>query len=176
MPRQRTIKPETEPFTIWQWNCQSFGNKKAALQQHIRSSTKKPDIIMLQETVVQYLKLTGYRAHANTNGQRGVCTFLQKGLTAIESKLSKKTKCELVCIESAPGKRFKWGLYITNVYSNPKGYCQKFKNILRATNILAREAAPIVVGGDFKAPHQAWGYSRDTAKDRDLMREATEPG
>lgn len=34
----------------------------------------------------------------------------------------------------------------------------------------------MVVGGDFNAPHQAWGYSRDTAKGRDLMREATEQG
>lgn len=176
MLRQRRVKPETEPFTIWQWNCQSFGNKKATLQQHIRSSPKKPDVIMLQETVVQDPKLPRYRAHADTTSRRGVCTFVQKGLTAIERKLSKKTKCELVCIEIAPEKGCKRGLYITNVYSNPKDYCQKFKIILRATNNLARGAAPMVVGGDFNAPHQVWGYRRDTAKGRDLLHEATEQG
>ncbi|XP_077553677.1 uncharacterized protein LOC144168602 [Haemaphysalis longicornis] len=34
----------------------------------------------------------------------------------------------------------------------------------------------MVVGGDFNTPHQAWGCSRDTAKGRDLMHEATEQG
>ncbi|KAH9367772.1 hypothetical protein HPB48_010089 [Haemaphysalis longicornis] len=49
--------------------AKASGNKKAALQQHIRpESPKKLGIMMLQETVVQDLKLTGYRAHADTTG------------------------------------------------------------------------------------------------------------
>lgn len=100
---------------------------------------------MLQETVVKDPKITMYRAHADTSGLQGVCTFARKGLTAIERQLSRKTKCELVCIAIAPAKGCKRGLYITNVYSNQKDYGQKFETILRATNNLARGAAPTVV-------------------------------
>ncbi|KAH9371633.1 hypothetical protein HPB48_022415 [Haemaphysalis longicornis] len=55
-------------LTIWQWNCRSYNNKKARLQQHIQHAAKRPDIIMLQETVTLDPTLPGYKTYADTTG------------------------------------------------------------------------------------------------------------
>ncbi|KAH9378796.1 hypothetical protein HPB48_010918 [Haemaphysalis longicornis] len=66
-------------LTVWLWNCHSY-NKRAVLQQHITTVTKKPDIVLLQETVTATPTLQACRAHVSPAEGRGVCTFIRKGI------------------------------------------------------------------------------------------------
>ncbi|KAH9379587.1 hypothetical protein HPB48_019064 [Haemaphysalis longicornis] len=99
----------------------TYNNKEATLEQHIQHAAKRPYIIILQETVTLDPTLPGYNTYADMTGRRGVCTFVRKGLTAVEHQLHKgrKGKCEHTCLEKIPGKRCTHGLYVVNVYSNP---------------------------------------------------------
>lgn len=50
-------------FTIWQWNCWGFSQKRAALQQFLRSRDSRPQIILLQEVLVDRVSLSGYKSY-----------------------------------------------------------------------------------------------------------------
>ncbi|KAH9381716.1 hypothetical protein HPB48_010535 [Haemaphysalis longicornis] len=41
-----------EGLNVWQWNCRGLTMKRAVIQQHIAQSTRKRDVIMLQETLL----------------------------------------------------------------------------------------------------------------------------
>lgn len=51
----------------------------------------------------------------------------------------------------------------------------KFKNLFQKTLRLAGEN-PVVIGGDFNAPHTTWGYLYTRAKGRDLWNDSQELG
>lgn len=60
------------------------------------------------------------------------------------------------------------------MYSRPKGK-HRFSTLLRK----AREAAgdgPLLIAGDFNAPHAAWGYGHETPKGRRLWEDAQNEG
>lgn len=158
-------------LTVWQWNCHSYNNKKAVLQQHITTVNKKPDIILLQETATVTPTLPGYRAHVSQGEGRGVCTFVRKGLTFIEHQLKHgRSRVEYAFTEIIPSKQRKGSLFIVNIYSNPKHQTQKFKTLLHTASTQARDNT-LLIGGDFNAAHRAWGYVKDTAKGRDLLQD-----
>lgn len=166
----------TAGLTIWQWNCRGFKNKKAVLQQHISYTTKKPDVLLLQETLTDAPSLPGYRVHKGPADGRGLCTLVRKGLTLVEHELQQgQAKIEHTLTQIIPGKRKKGTLYLLNVYSNPSQRKQKFKTLLlRASTAAGRNT--LVVCGDFNAMHPAWGYKKQTAKGKDLHQDTTDLG
>ncbi|KAH9376238.1 hypothetical protein HPB48_014405 [Haemaphysalis longicornis] len=46
------------------------------LQQHVKGVSKKLDVIMMQETVVNNPTLLGYWAYADTSARRRVCSYV----------------------------------------------------------------------------------------------------
>ncbi|XP_077538389.1 uncharacterized protein LOC144150959 [Haemaphysalis longicornis] len=158
-------------LTVWQWNCHSY-NKRAVLQQHITTVTKKPDIILLQETATATPTLPWYHAHVSPAEGRGFCTFVRKGLMFIEHQLKHgRSRVEYTFTEILPSKQRIRRLVIANIYSNSKHHTQKFNTLLHTASTQAKKNT-LLIGGDFNAAHRAWGYVKDTAKGRDLLQDA----
>nr|XP_050042883.1 uncharacterized protein LOC126540140 [Dermacentor andersoni] len=139
---------------------------------------------MLQETLIEEVKLSGYRPHASppsfrtaagSNG-RGVCTLVRKGLTYVEHELLSKSPIEHTMVEVVTGKKQKESTFLVNVYSSPSHGKQKFKALLHKACKVAGPDNRLVICGDFNAPNQAWGYPKTLAKGRDLMQDATDLG
>ncbi|KAG0430610.1 hypothetical protein HPB47_022507 [Ixodes persulcatus] len=80
-------------------------NKRATLQQHIRNQKRKPDVIMIQETTSQDPKLSGYRTHAKSleQNQRGICTFVRRGVNSLEHDSKGDPKLEKQAVEIIRG-------------------------------------------------------------------------
>lgn len=102
----------TEPasLVVWQWNCRGLQRKRAVIQQHIERSNRKPDVLLLQETLTATPSLPGYRVHAGPPEGRGLCTLVKKGLTFVEHVL-KNVKIEHTFTELVPTKRRKESVF-----------------------------------------------------------------
>lgn len=161
-------------FRIWQWNCRGFLKKKAPLQQYIRSNPEKPHVILIQETLSAEVNLSGYQSIIGPSGGRGVCTLVSRKLTYIIHDLGMATcKAEHVMIEILPGQLRRHSVFILNVYSSPNDLRQRFKALLRKAISLAG-TNPLVIAGDFNAPHYTWGYMYNTVKGKELWQNATD--
>ncbi|XP_077531669.1 uncharacterized protein LOC144144172 [Haemaphysalis longicornis] len=186
MDRTTTAAPATavRGLLAWHWNCNGYDPKKATLQQHLRQVTRRPDIIMLQETRAENVRLPGYRSVASRpkdrgtarRGGRGVCTMVKKGITFVEHELLNNSMIEHTMVEVVTGKKKKESTYIANVYSSPSHGKQKFKALLYKASKIAGPDNRLIICGDFNAQNQAWGYQRTLAKGRDLLQDSTDLG
>ncbi|KAH6920666.1 hypothetical protein HPB50_028344 [Hyalomma asiaticum] len=144
--------------------------KKAVLQQHLEQTTVRPDVIVLQETLTEEVKLPGYKASVSPPNLRGTtgstgreaCTLVRKGITFLEHEvLGANSPIEHTFIEVVTGKQSrKESTFILNVYSSPAHRKQKFKALLHKANRIASPSNRLVVCGDFNAPNEAWGYGQ----------------
>ncbi|KAG0422323.1 hypothetical protein HPB47_001847 [Ixodes persulcatus] len=155
-----------------QFNAMGLKNKRATLQQHIRNQKRKPDVIMIQETTSQDPKLSGYRTHAKSleQNQRGICTFVRRGVNSLEHDSKGDPKLEKQAVEIIVGKE---SIFLTKVYSNPKQSRQRFKNLFHE-NLRRAGDSTLVVAGDFNAPHTSLGHQTISYKGRNLIQDATE--
>lgn len=159
-------------ITVWQWNCRGFQGKRAVLQQHIEHARRKPDVLLLQETLTNTPSLPGYRAHVSPADGRGLCALVRKGLTFIEHEL-KSVKTEHTLTELIPTRHRKGSIFLLNVYSNPSQRLQRFKTILHKASTTAGKHT-LIACGDFNAMDHAWGYAKSNAKGRNLAQDALE--
>lgn len=157
---------------MWQWNCRGLVKKRAVIQQHIEHAARKPDVLLLQETLTEKPSLPGYRVHAGPSDGRGLCTLVRKGLTFVEHRLS-NVRIEHTLTELIPTKQRKNSIFILNIYSNPSQRLQRFKAILHKASTTAGQST-LVACGDFNAMDPAWGYVKSNAKGRNLSHDAAE--
>lgn len=163
---------DNQGIVIWQWNCRGFAGKKAVLQQYIRHATRKPDVILLQETLTNAATLTGYKTHNSKIEGRGLCTLVRKRLTFVDHEIS-GVQMEHALIELIPTKRRKQSIFLLNVYSSPSKRRQRFRALFQKTLKIAGSRS-LIAGGDFNAADTAWGYGYSTAKGRQLGQDAQE--
>lgn len=169
---------DKDTVCIWQWNCRGYAGKRALLQQYFGAITKKPQIIALQETLASAASLSGYRAVPGQSGGRGVCTVISKKLTHVAHNLQ-MARCNIeyvmveILLHTSRCNQRKNGVFVLNVYSNPRHRRQPFKTLLERAVELAGPR-PLVIVGDFNAPHDLWGYVYETRKGRNLWQDATE--
>lgn len=179
MDRNTPSAVDDKTLVIWQWNCHGFHSKKAILLVQIMQSTRKPDMLVLQETLNEDVRLPGYRVHACSpnraiNGSgRGICTLIRKGIFYEEREGLKKSSAEHIITEVVVGKKWKQSIYILNVYSSPSNHRQRFKTLVSKVSKMAGHKANLIVCGDFNAHHREWGYDESLIKGRDLL-EATQ--
>lgn len=193
MDRNKSVK-------IWQWNINGYRNRKAVLQQLLRTIKKEewPEAIVIQETHLEdseKITLTGYRAYprppsARTGGKgtaQGICTFVRKGVTSIDGTEKLRmtdSAIEANMVEIVIKGRREHGrarkttsIYITNVYSNPQHGNQRFRHLIQAAGNTAKgEGSEAIICGDFNAPHEELGYTRSTVKGRRLLEDAAKAG
>lgn len=150
---------KTKNFHIWQWNCASFKQRRATLQQYLESQPEKPQVILLQETLCETLTIPGYRVvAAREQGKRGLATLVSTQVSFQEHVLKiNSAKLEHIMIEIVPNVKWSARLFILNVYDSPSDYKQPFNTLISKAATLARDV-PIVMAGDFNAAHEAWGY------------------
>ncbi|XP_037518367.1 uncharacterized protein LOC119395152 [Rhipicephalus sanguineus] len=63
-------------------------------------------------------------------------------------------------------------LFVLNVYSKPS-LQHRFRELFRKARAVAGDG-PLLVAGDFNAPHAAWGYARETPKGRRLWEDSAD--
>lgn len=145
------------------------------LQLAIRHSAEKPDVILLQETRTDDTALSGYNFHAShPSGKLGISILISKRLTFVPHDFGPEPKLsEHLLIELIPGGRLKENIFVLNVYSPPRDSQRQFRQLFSKAAKLAR-SSPLVIGGDFNAPHHAWGYPRSTAKGNHLWQTINE--
>ncbi|KAH6947458.1 hypothetical protein HPB50_019051 [Hyalomma asiaticum] len=103
-----------------------------------------------------------------------VCTLVKRGIAFIEHELEVDDESDVdhIFIEILPsrGKRVT-GLFVLNVYSTPskRGLRHTFDALFREAMAKAA-SAPLLICGDFNAPHTQWGYGADSPKGKKLAR------
>ncbi|KAH6938596.1 hypothetical protein HPB50_010946 [Hyalomma asiaticum] len=167
---QSIMASDNRGLVIWQWNCRGLKHKKAVLQQYIRHTIHKPDILILQETLSKEITLPGYQSFSNHAGGRGLHTLVKKQLTTIEHD-THLAQTEHTLIEIIPTKKRRTSLFILKVYSSLSKQRQRFRAILhKATKIAGSNT--LIVGGDFNVPEKQWGYGYSSFKGRQLAQDA----
>ncbi|KAM7296697.1 uncharacterized protein ISCGN_021854 [Ixodes scapularis] len=186
-----------------QWNCRGYRRKRGNLQQFVRSREKKPDVILLQETNAP-VKLAGYKAidaagasegqrkrrgraaAAKRRGRRAplssspapppppppaAAVLVRRNVTMAQRELQ-GIKIQHVFVELIP--RSGQGLFVLNVYSKPSMQ-HRFGELVRRARAVAG-GGPLLIAGDFNAPHAAWGYGRETPKGKRLWEDSQDQG
>ncbi|KAH7980382.1 hypothetical protein HPB49_015418 [Dermacentor silvarum] len=130
--------------------------KRAVLQQHLQQQTRKPDIIMIQETHSEETpRLLGHRSHDSPPSERdtskgkgrGVRTFVRKGVTFMEHELIGRSAIEHCTVEVIKSKKRKESTSLVKVHSNPSHGQQKFKALLhKASRVedIGRKSAAVI--------------------------------
>lgn len=142
---------------IWQWNCRSYHPRHASLQEFIKLN--QPDIIALQETNTQNVRLQGYTTCAQT--QR-TAILVKKALSTQKHEIE-DTQIEHTLIEILPERKTQQSLFITNIYSPPRDQLPDFDHFIREIR-KRTNSHQIIIMGDFNASHTAWGYHITTRK------------
>lgn len=170
---------QTGNIIIWQWNCASFLRRKAALLQLIKSQASMPHVLLLQETLSDNVNLSGYRSvsQKGENG-RGIATFVKKDISFQEHEVKicnsdKRSGLEAQLIEIIPNGKIRRNIFILNLYSSPSAYKHNLRSLLNRVVTTAR-SHPLIVAGDFNAPHPAWGYVARTKKGANLVAASTD--
>lgn len=165
-------RPRTS-VTIWQWNCRGFGSKRGLVHQFL-ARADGPDVLALQEpsnplTLPSYVPII-----PDSPTSPRVAFLVRRALTTISHPLD-VPEIDHLLIELVPQRTRDTSLFILNVYSHPKCLRHDFDRLFT----LAKRAAhkcPLLIVGDFNAPHTAWGYSTDTPKGRRVWFAAQQAG
>ncbi|KAM7302421.1 uncharacterized protein ISCGN_017938 [Ixodes scapularis] len=190
-----------QQYTIWQWNCPGYRRERGNLQQFVRSR-EKPHVILLQETNAP-VQLAGYKAidaagtcegqgsrrgRAVAAGRRGrraplsspapppppppaAAVLVRRNVTMAQRELQ-GVKVPHVLVELIP--RSGQGLFVLNVYIKPS-LQHRFGELFRRARAVAG-VGPLLIAGDFNAPHAAWGYGRETPKGKRLWEDSPDEG
>lgn len=167
---------KSNAYIIWQWNCRGYGKKRGHLQQHVNAlpAEDRPDVIALQEPM-RLAKLSGYVTFGCDNSEKTqVTTLIKRNVPVILHDTSISNIDHLLIEVIAPKKEDTRSLFVMNIYSRPRSK-HKFAKLFRAALDIARKQ-PLIVVGDFNAPHPAWGYGTESVKGRNLWTDTHESG
>lgn len=119
--------------------------------------------------------MSGYQAFHSDRGEKStVTTLVKRNIAVIEHELDLR-EIENVFVEILTGKKTEPSLFLLNIYSSPKQRKVRFRALLRKTLKISGNR-PLVVVGDFNAHHQAWGYSHQCPKGRQLWEDMQDQG
>lgn len=157
-PPNKTAPRTLHSALIWQWNCRSYNNKKAQLLPYVQQHC--PDVIALQETNSSQVTLRNYTAYTASNDSRTailVSTLLTAQLINLD------TNIDYTFIEMLPTRKTQPSVFILNIYSPPSHQLTGLHGLLKQVLNIAK-SCPLILLGDFNAPHLSWGYGRNTKK------------
>ncbi|KAH9379136.1 hypothetical protein HPB48_007304 [Haemaphysalis longicornis] len=155
--------------TILQWNCRSFSTAKTIIAAKVKNI--KPIALLLQETLTTP-PLPGYNVFINSSiprnsqvlGHAAILLDTSVLATQLCLSLSSSPLYGVVAIIAYPPRVKK--LILVSAYYRPRyqtcsdafSWLQHIRNEYPST--------PILIEGDFNAPHTTWGYptNSDSAK------------
>ncbi|KAG0444252.1 hypothetical protein HPB47_014001 [Ixodes persulcatus] len=141
-----------------------MGRKQASLSLRLSLETDPPAVILLQEPGKKPVKIKDYRT---VGGIQYFTTLVHRTFAATERALDGGgVECGYVVI--VPVKKGNRGIHIVNLYGNPKPHKAEYKTRLRSA-VRAAGKEPLIIAGDFNAPHPGWGYKYVTPKGRKLF-------
>lgn len=126
--------------------------------------SKIPDIIAIQEAGTK-VKLPGYKSFQSSDSDL-TAILVQRNLAADLVQLA-ETGIQDNFIEVILRNKEDCSHFILNVYSKPRAQHHRFHSLLEAAKKKAARN-PLLIVGDFNAPHTSWGYSYTTKKGRML--------
>lgn len=104
--------------------------------------------------------------------RRGIATLIQKDISFVTHELRiGQSNIANVFVEIIPNKVIKDSIFILNIYSAPRFPQQSFHKII-STACAQAGRSPILIAGDFNAPHTQWGYPTNTSKGTNLANTA----
>ncbi|KAH7969449.1 hypothetical protein HPB52_018293 [Rhipicephalus sanguineus] len=127
---------------IYQWNCRGIRNKEAELLLHIDALEHKPDVIALQETNGKP-RLPGYVTYTDPT-EEGTAVLVRSNVAATQ-------------------------------HVTPQGGCEHtlrqydFDRVVSQAKRLAG-SRPLLILGDFNAPHTTWGYKYQSKRGKALAK------
>ncbi|KAG0413463.1 hypothetical protein HPB47_009385 [Ixodes persulcatus] len=153
---------------------QGYLHKQPVFRQHLRTSSRPPDVLILQETHDTPITLPGYQPFIAANAPHGVSTLVRNRTTAIEHDLHDR-RTEHLFIELIPHKKRTDGIFILNIYNTPSLRHSRFLTLFKKA-LNAAGGSPLVIGGDFNLPHTGWGYKHCSAAGRNLWQDSHDLG
>ncbi|KAH9365022.1 hypothetical protein HPB48_006775 [Haemaphysalis longicornis] len=154
---------------IIQWHCRGFPARKAVVHRHIRHAACKPDVNLLQETLMAAPTLTGSRQPLPTIEGKGQCTPVRKGPTFVDHELG-GVQADHSFVEVIPAKCGKQSIFLLNVYRNPSKRRKGLRALLQLA-ISTTMSRMLIPGADFTAAEAEWGYGYNTAKGENLAQD-----
>lgn len=150
---------------IYQWNCRGIKNKLGELSLHIENLEQKPDVIALQETNDRP-KLAGYITYTDPS-EKSTAILVRSNIAATQHVTAQRG-CEHVLIEihkrSIGNEK---NIFVLNAYCRPSRKDPDFDGTLLDC-IKEANTRPILMLGDFNAPHTQWGYKFQSKTGRQL--------
>ncbi|KAG0419935.1 hypothetical protein HPB47_003783 [Ixodes persulcatus] len=129
-----------------------MGRKQASLSLRVSLEPNPPAVILLQEPGKKPVKIKDY---ATIEGDQYVATLVHKTYAA--------TRLDWMAVSEKRDR----GVHVVNVYGNPKHHKTDYRRLIAK---VVKEAGkdPVVIAGDFNAPHPGWGYKYVSPKGRRL--------
>ncbi|KAH7948921.1 hypothetical protein HPB49_003437 [Dermacentor silvarum] len=160
---------------MMQCNFRGYLRKQPVIRQHLRTSTRQADVIMIQENYIDSVTLPGFKPFIPLDASRRLCTFSRKRITTIEHNLHVRY-IEHLLVELIPTRKRKENIFLLNVYSHPSAKVRRrFLNLFKkALNVAGTN--PLVIGGDFHLSHTVWGYGYSTMAAQNLWQDSQDLG
>lgn len=197
--QKRNVKPDDSQSKdasprpwILQWNCRGFANKAAELQLRLQSMGKKrPAVILLQETNSESVKLSGYKTYSAPSIPRAIphkkgtdreetVILGQVAILVDEHVPHAQRESTDLCNEAREVvvvqiKHNKTTLTVASTYIRPA--VKRGDDMSRLAQMKPRhKKEAIIIGGDFNAPHEQWGYKRSHPRGKALKSKSKELG
>ncbi|XP_040072031.2 uncharacterized protein LOC120844346 [Ixodes scapularis] len=163
-----TTRPNnnTNDTVALQWNCRGIKDKQGALQQYVSSLDPQPEIVALHETN-RSPHLPGHAAYADPTEKS--TAILIKGCIAAMQHLTTQKDCEHTLVEIiSKSTKKKSNLFILNMYCRPSRKQPGIREVIREALFIAKDS-PLLIVGDFNAPHRLWGYTHNSKKGKAIV-------
>lgn len=156
----------TNATVVLQWNCRGIKDKQGVLQQYVSSLDPQPEIIALQETNSNPC-LPGYITYADPTKKS--TAILVKGCVAAAQHLTQQKDCAHTFVEIlSQSTKKKSNLFVINMYCRPSNKQPGIREVIREALSIANNS-PLLIVGDFNAPHQLWGYTHNSKKGKAIV-------
>lgn len=173
------VPATTRKDTILQWNCRGLSQKVGELKERLRLGSLRAWALLLQEAngLPRIPFFTGYASptiidHRNAPPTpRGkavvyVLTRLPQQAIDLQSWCSPWQETVAVKVQLSP-----CAVILVSCYVRPHSGHAPRARFGWISHIRAQHpGCPILIGGDFNAPHPAWGYNMASARGSDLLK------
>lgn len=154
-------------MTVFQWNCRGIRCKDKELSLYIDSIETRPAILALQETRGTP-RIPGYITYTDPT-KMGSAILVENRIAATQH-LTAQAGCEHTLVELHTKEiSSKNNIFVMSAYCRPSQKQYKFDRVVLDAKKLAGNR-PLLILGDFNAPHTLWGYGFQSKRGKALVK------